>query len=277
MPVSQSLKKLILKAFLKIHETTKMYPTKQEAMKKWNKFGIVIALSLTLSCDKSNDGNETQNLSCLPPNLQNGVLAYYAFGNGSLNDTSGNNYHLLNTTSASPGEDRAGNPNCAFQFNFANNEYVHHPNPTFLDNLPANNFSISFWYKSLDHISGYGVFISRDDYIACNNSTRGEWSVSFSNGFLISHQPNGGITEEGIVNTNWNHVVITSNNTNNQIYVNGNLVASGIGFYNCPIFNQGDLFLGKFYNGSIDDVIIYNRVVTPTEVTELFNLNACCN
>lgn len=250
---------------------------KPKRMHAWNKIGIVISSLLIISCDKSNDGNETQNLSCLPTNLQNGVIAYYAFGNGSLNDSSGNNHHLVNTTTASPGEDRAGNPNCAYLFNYMNNEFLQHVNPTFLDNLPVNNLSISFWYKSNDHPGGYGLFISRGDQISCSNVTRGEWSVSYSNGFLISHLPNGGISHNGFVNTSWQHVVLTSTATNNQMYVNGNLVSGGSGLYNCPVLNQGDLFLGKFYNGLIDDVIIYNRILSPTEVVQLSTLSACCN
>ncbi|WP_396159656.1 LamG domain-containing protein [Flavobacterium sp.] len=246
-------------------------------MKKINQIVIAILLLSAMSCEKQEENNNFQSLNCLPTNLQNGVIAFYSFGGGSLNDSSGNNYNLINPTTASSGIDRDGNPNCAYQFNNANNEFLKYTNPTFLDNLPVNNLSISFWYKSNDHIAGYGVFICRDDQIACNNYSRGEWSIGFSNGFLITHLPNGGLSDTGIVNTNWQHVVITSNNTNNQMYVNGILVSSGTGPYNCPILNQGDLFIGKFYNGLIDDVIIYNRILSSTEANELFNLSACCN
>lgn len=248
-------------------------------MKKLYKIGFVILVFISISCEKTNEENVVQNLNCLPTNLQNGVVVFYSFGNGSLNDSSGNNYNLTNPTSATSGIDRAGNPNCAYQFNHSNNEFLKYTDPTFLNNLPANNLSVSFWYKSnnQNNIYGYGVFISRDDQLSCTNTSRGEWSIGFSNGFLITNLPNGGLFTTGIVNTNWQHVVITSDNTNNQMYVNGILVSSGIGSYSCPILNQGDLFIGKFYDGLIDDIIIYNRVVTPFEVTELYNLIACCD
>lgn len=54
-------------------------------------------------------------------------------------------------------------------------------------------------------------------------------------------------------------------------------MGSGINGANCPIINQGDLFIGRLYNGLIDDIIIYDRVLTPAEITELFNLPACCS
>ncbi len=247
-------------------------------MKKLNQIGIVLLLFITISCDKSEEKTNFQNLNCLPTNLQNGVIAFYSFGNGSLNDSSGNNYNLTNPTSASSGIDRAGNPNCAFNFINSNNEFLKFTNPTFLDNLPTNNLSISFWYKSNDLLGSYGVFISRDDQPYCNFSS-GEWSIGYVNNVVVFGVPNGNAAHYGVENTNWEHIVITSNSSNNQIYVNGVLIpnGSGIGPNSCPILNQGDLFIGRLYNGLIDDIIIYDRILTSTEITELYNLNACCN
>lgn len=90
---------------------------------------------------------------------------------------------------------------------------------------------------------------------------------------------NGRLAHYGVQNTTWEHIVITSNNSTNQLFVNGILIpmGSGINGANCPIINQGDLFIGRLYNGLIDDIIIYDRVLTPAEITELFNLPACCS
>jgi Concanavalin A-like lectin/glucanases superfamily len=245
-------------------------------MKKLNQIGIVLLLSILISCEKSEEKTIIQNLNCLSTGLQNGVIALYSFGNGSLNDTSGNNYNLINTTTASSGIDRAGNPNCAFKFNSANNEFLKYTNPTFLDNLPINNLSISFWYKSNNQT--YGAFISRDNQQYCGSSF-GEWSIGHTNNVLIFGLQNGRLLHYGVETTNWEHIVITSNNSNNQLFVNGVLTTNGSGINgtSCPILNQGDLFIGRLYDGFIDDIIIYNRIITSTEVTELSNLNACCN
>jgi hypothetical protein len=139
-------------------------------MKKLNLIGIALLVFISISCEKSEEKAIIQNLNCLPINLQNGVIAFYSFGNGSLNDSSGNNYNLTNTTTASAGMDRDGNPNCAFQFDNGNNEFLKYTNPAFLDNLPTNNLSISFWYKSNDLLGSNGAFISRDNQQYCNSS-----------------------------------------------------------------------------------------------------------
>lgn len=208
--------------------------------------------------------------------MQNGVVAYYPFGNGSLNDSSGNSYNLTNPTSASPAMDRNGNPNCAFNFN--ETDYLEYANPTFLNNLPSTNLSVSFWYKSDEN--SHGIFISRDNTNNCPN-TYGQWSVMFVNS-ILSYGANGGIGGNAQLITNtWKHIVITSNSSLLQLYENGILIGTTTDFSYCsnpnPTTNQGNLFIGKLYDGIIDDIVIYNRIVSPAEVTELYNLAPCCN
>jgi hypothetical protein len=78
----------------------------------------------------------------------------------------------------------------------------------------------------------------------------------------------------------WHHVVAIYDNDHYSIYFNGVEVASASGPANCG--NQytaqdiGDLFLGKFYTGKIDDVVIYDRALSALEIQALSGLNACC-
>ncbi|MEO5890528.1 MAG: hypothetical protein ABIQ31_09760 [Ferruginibacter sp.] len=61
------------------------------------------------SCSKPTDNNT----DCISIHLHSGIIAFYPFDAGSVNDMSGNNYYLSNPTTASPGTDRDGNTNCA--------------------------------------------------------------------------------------------------------------------------------------------------------------------
>lgn len=249
---------------------------------------LVIALGI-YACSGNDETAKTQ-ANCLPTNLQNGVIAFYPFNNGSINDFSGNNYHLTNTTTASSGADRAGNPNCAYNFVKANNDFLKYSNPTFLDNFQTQPFSISLWYKPVGTWS-FECLIGRDIGGRCPD-THGQWSVAL----FDLRKPVFGINQrcrwynDGVnynpanYNNVWQHLVVTCIGNDLKLYRNGilspNAINDGTG-YNCnppsqPTVNVGDLFIGKLYNGLLDDVIIYNRVLTLTEVTELYNLSPCC-
>lgn len=219
--------------------------------------------------------------SCLPTSLQNGVIAFYPFSNGSLNDNSGNNYNLTNTSTASSGTDRAGNPNCAFNFVSANGDFLKYTNPTFINDFQTLPFSISLWYKSLSSATGdFELLIGRDIPLHCPD-TQGQWSVALYD----LRNPVFGINEYSlwydvtVVTTPWKHLVVTCQGTNLKLYINGTLTTQSAGTgcdTSFPTTNTGDLFLGANFMGLLDDVIIYDHILTTTEITQLYNLPACC-
>ena len=237
----------------------------------------ILLIILIFSCNNSDEEVERQQLNCLSIGLQNGVVAFYPFINGSLNDESGNNNNLTNSTSASATSDRDGNPNCAFSFNSTNNEFLEYTNPTFLDDLPVNNFSISLWYKA-DYDTGTAQFIHRDEgNYGCGYI--GQWSIHFVDEFFVFGANGVSGYGQDIAFTSWEHIVFTVVGTNLRFYKNG-ILESEQNNYTCPsgntTINQGDLFIGKFFDGRIDDIIIYNRELSTSEITELSNLSPCC-
>ena len=238
---------------------------------------FIISLTL-LSCNNSENSAEADSCLTGTGTLQDGVVAFYPFSDGSLDDFSGNNYNLTNSTSAIAGMDRDGNPNCAFSFNQDNDDFLFYDNPIFLNDLPATGFSISLWYKSNEVTDDYAVLISRDNVNNCVN-TYGQWSIRFIN-MVFTTGINGYLTVSRSNANEWQHLVMTSNNDNLSFYRNGLLEQSTTEVF-CtnpnPTINSGSLFLGKFYDGSIDDVIIYDRILTSAEVTQLYNLPVCCD
>lgn len=71
----------------------------------------------------------------------------------------------------------------------------------------------------------------------------------------------------------WYHIAYTVTNTGYSIYANGALVGSGSYAFNTPLFTDGtsNMDIGhynnlEFFNGSIDEVRIWNTVRTPTEI-----------
>lgn len=242
----------------------------------------LIIMILIISCDKTEKENDLSQ-NCLTGSLQNGLIAYYPFSSGSINDYSGNNYNLTNPTTATSGTDRSGNPNCAFHFNATNGDFLKFTNPTFINNFQTIPFSISLWYKNETSSSGnYELLIGRDTNLHCPD-TYGQWSV----GLYDNRKPVFGINEHclwwnissNVATSAWRHIVVTCVGTNLKLYLNGVLTSQTV-YTGCstnnPTLNIGDLFLGKEFTGSLDDVLIYNRIISQNEINQLYNLTACC-
>ena len=252
-------------------------------------------IGICMGCDSDDNNSNPNALGCLPVSLQTGIIAYYPFNGGSLNDFSGNGNHLANTTTAFSSEDRDGNTNCAFEFVAANNDFLTIVNPTFIDDFDSNPFSISLWFKAEGTRAGglYEQIIGRDTGLHCPD-TYGQWSFSLSDcrnvvfgindysiwgdGWPIPYGDTDCINDPS--KNQWHHVVMTSNGPNNiNLYING-LPTSDTPTTGCtnPLgtSNIGDLFIGKEYTGLVDDIVIYDRILTQTEVTQLFNLDPCC-
>ena len=82
-------------------------------MKKFVPVFLCLSFLLATSCNED-DANPVvvNNDSCLPLNLENGLIAAYSFGGGSLNDAVGS--ADLTASNAQPASDREGNANCAY-------------------------------------------------------------------------------------------------------------------------------------------------------------------
>lgn len=77
----------------------------------------------------------------------------------------------------------------------------------------------------------------------------------------------------------WNHAVITMNEATNEVFIyTNNIQESFTNTDTCLIDDTETLFIGgeggsaaNNFNGSIDEVQIWNRTLSSTEVTELYN------
>ncbi len=250
---------------------------------------ILINLLFSCSNDEStnNDELDIQLTQCIPSGLQGNLIAFYPFNGGSLDDVSNSN-DLTNLTSASPTMDRNGNIDCAYKFESNNNEYLTTTNTSFLDNL--SEFSISLWFKMDNDNDDYSVLISRDESTLIVYDVFGQWSLGlYDSDFPVFGLHGSSVWDaynfpgNTVIDFNeWHHLIVTFKVANHEleIYRDGILRDSNTGISNNPNMptyqDIGDLFIGKFYDGKIDDIAIFNISLNQSQVTEIFEMETCC-
>jgi type IV pilus assembly protein PilA len=146
-----------------------------------------------------------------------------------------------------------------------------------IDNLSQANgvdkpFSISMWVKANQRIGTYDGFIN---ILGQNDSYEGI-IVSFSGSdtrLRVRFWQDGGTNlswDAPNFIDSWHQIVVTVANNRITIYQNGNLIRSDL-FTNPFLFN-GKVLLGlyswsnNYYDGFIDDVKLYNRVLSEKEI-----------
>jgi hypothetical protein len=212
-------------------------------------------------------GNEVTLITT--PDTTTGLIAFYPF-NGNANDVSGNgNNGIVNGAILTT--DRNGTLNSSYSFSNRNNISI--PMTQQLHNLPIRTFCC--WFKMNNNQNGGRIYETTylNGGLAINNNTLDAW---YNNGARECNVTN---TTISLINE-WHFLVYTTNSNNGEgkIYLNGNLVNSRIGGPSNAPQNWLNSFLrigvgaqGEAINGKIDDIRIYNRLLTQSEISYLFN------
>jgi hypothetical protein len=221
----------------------------------------------------------------------NGLIGYWPF-NGNANDetVNGNNGTVNGATLTT---DRNGVANRAYSFNDIDNYITILASNTLSF---GNQFSISIWFNrnvssNNDRIFSFEKAHSPDGYqfrfaidvntidnnklyyIGASNNVNNSTGWSNNNGYTIK-------TNNTISNSNWNNIVLTRNNSNFTLFLNGAAQSNSqtsqlIDF----LLNNNNITLGAvlsnntyvdFFNGKIDDLAIFNRALSDQEVKQLY-------
>jgi len=204
-----------------------------------------------------------------PDTLKNGLIAYYPF-NSNTNDESGNNNHGT-ANGGSLTTDKNGNSNKAY--NFDGSHYIKVPNSTSLSSV-SNTFTITAWVNNLDELVS----------VVCKAALAGStMQFRFFSDATIFFANNGKAADFTItlnpLNT-WKHIAVTSDGTTARYYLNGVLISSVV---TTVASNSNDhttdMYIGadthgvtEYHRGKLDEIRIYNRVLSDGEVLQLYNL-----
>jgi uncharacterized protein (TIGR02145 family) len=209
----------------------------------------------------------------------NGLVGNWGF-NGNANDQSGNgNNGTVNGATLTT--DRNGNANSAYSFDASQNSKISLP----LQQSGITSYSISAWFKTTSEFSAILAGRIALDQAGLTLLIHGGKVFYFVDGGNIQ---TGKLTTANYNDNQWHHVVGIYNGTPgiidpNQfsIYVD-NLLVSQTNIVNgyvtaySPINNGTNLLLGVWgqgydFNGKIDDLSIFNRALTQSEITQLYS------
>lgn len=205
---------------------------------------------------------------------------YVTFGASTMLDLSPNGFTITPTGAPVPCPDRFGNPNCALKLTPTDFLTVT-PDPVF-DIVAGEDYSISMWYRGYTAPIGDLEFLFNktnpantpipSDYHLCIYDLNKPYQGYFFS--PVTFQP---ITP----GVGWHHLVGMYNSAGSiwTLYIDnvlaynfpGPVVTSSPGN---PVQIGGGW--GAGYNGRVDDIVFYDRLLTVAEINQLYtDVNSC--
>jgi len=220
---------------------------------------------------------------------QNGLKGWWPFNGNSNNEI--NSLFNGNVNGAMLANDRDGFANSAYHFNGVNN-WIEIGN--IINVSQENAITISAWFNpeitnsTTNHYVGIdiGKKTSGNLSLRVRGENDREFQSLFGEGTNYGNQIESSISGGKYTYGNWYHLIAIYKNKSVQLYVNGILQTNNVfsnGALLSQIPNDAILNFGKsftdynfenFYLGTLDDIGIWNRELTKTEI---LNLYTSCN
>lgn len=228
------------------------------------------------------DGNDTSAVKSITLPLTNPspvTIAEFDFNNSYLDKTG--QLTFSNPSGVTFTEDRNTNPSKA----------VHLPRTPIaatIPNLPSGGFdrTISYWVKMDSLITDDGTSIVLFEYGGANYKDYLKQEIyKFQNKIYLrtsaDYITGTSIELKNLIETNWNHIVLSYGSDTLKTYLNGVMIQSTAFLINTftnsssqfKLGGSADYPLSSLTKGSFDDLKIYNYALNLTEITQLYRNN----
>ena len=206
----------------------------------------------------------------LNADLLDGLVAYYPF-NGNANDASGGGYDG-SVVGATLTSDKFGNSNSSYYFD-GSGDYIDIGDQTDLEGFGA--VTISAWINC--------GLMGGDSYNIAGKA--GVYKIDYYNSkirFLTGNDFAGSIltTKSTLSNNEWHHIVATYDGSIKRVYIDNIMDPTTVLTSGSLGANTKEVSIGAhrqfetwdhFFKGAIDEVRIYDRALSQSEVTQLYN------
>jgi|GEM_PF-1662323 cell surface protein len=207
--------------------------------------------------------------------INEGLIAYYPF-NGNANDYSGNGNNGT-VYGAQLTSDKNGKHNAAYTFNGVN-DFIKVPTSTSLENFDKE-ITISAWININKWFNsgsvGYFPILEKSDESSIGGLMN--LHINTSTGIQSIYRGNIAYNNYKIPLNQWVYVSFVCKNNTAYFYIDGNLIGKKQMNGNYSYKKNSPLIIGKdipglveYANGKIDEIRIYNRALSDSEIKFLY-------
>ena len=207
---------------------------------------------------------------CTP--APSGMVAWWP-AEGNANDIiGGNNGTMVNSPTFAAGE-------VGQAFLLSGSNYVSVPDAPVLN--PTNAITVECWLYRQAVVASYDAVVKKSG--TAGVSAANGYSLEFNGNNILFwiYNSNGGWQSSGgavpIQLGQWYHIAGVYDGAHLLIYTNGQLAASSstsgsiVPSVNILCIGNDPIELVRFFNGSIDEVSIYNRALSSNEIAAIYN------
>jgi len=152
-------------------------------------------------------------------------------------------------------------------------DYVGLGNHSTMEDLDA--FTMSAWFKA-DELGAYRIYDKGTNEITLATFSDGDFQMLINNGTAL----NGVTTRKNVYTANeWTHSVVTYNGSSAWLYINGvaelsniKTISGKVGIVNGNWFIGSYKVINQYFNGSIDNVQLFNSSFSQENVTRIYGL-----
>ena len=151
------------------------------------------------------------------------------------------------------------------------------PNNDVLD-ISSGGFAVSVWFNHDTNTGHFGIIHNHS-----GSPPSDGWEIDLNNGNPRFFSDGNNLELErgsSLTINQWYHLVINYDEVNYKMYIDGSEVDTALASVGSPEFGSAGISIGArfgdraFFNGTIDDVRIYNRALTTDEISGLHDEGA---